>query len=158
MEELEGALRPKKDPSATSRKRRGSPVGMTGCAYGRAAEWGRLKAAATLLMERGTDRRVKLLVGFIDDFASDYGGDDFSGVDVLRIDVEEILIEDDDVCNFAGFDGAFRFFASTGVSGTGCVTFNRLRDSEALRGNETATGFAIAGLPRDGSLQPFPWI
>jgi len=44
--------------------------------------------------------------GAVDGFSADPGEEDFGLCDVVRRDLHDVAVQDDQVCQFAGFEGA----------------------------------------------------
>src|SRR5579884_567841 len=118
----------------------------------------RLKSAPLRRRPNSARIRGSALAGLKYYATADDGGEHFCPVDCVRIDLEEILRDDDQVCELAGFERAFRFFAKPGVRGVESIAANSLGDGQPLRRDKAAFGLAFGGLPGDGGLDSFPGI
>src|ERR1700761_1879577 len=99
-----------------------------------------------------------LRIALIDDTTADDRGCHLRVRNLVRIDIENILRKDNDVGQFARFDRAFCFLASTGKRCTERIAVHRISDAEALRWHEASFRLAFRRLTSDRSLYTFPRI
>src|SRR5437870_11011160 len=86
------------------------------------------------------------------------GGDNFCGPDVMRVYVEDILRNDDQVGQLVDLQRTFRFFAAAGKRRSQSVALNHLRHRQPLLRNKTGCRFSVRGLASYRGLHPFPRI
>src|SRR5438477_10590601 len=76
----------------------------------------------------------------------------------MRVDVEDILRKNDEVCKLADFQRAFCFFTAPGKRRSERVAGNGLRPGEPLLGDEACFWLTFDRLARDCTLNSFPRI
>src|SRR5204863_9962346 len=76
---------------------------------------------------------------------------------LMRIDVKNVLRNDNQVGEFANFQRTFRFFTATRERSSQRVAIDGLLDGQALFRNEAVCRRALCRLPRHRGLDTFPW-
>src|SRR5215475_2263694 len=97
-------------------------------------------------------------IGLIDQSTANDGGDHFGRSNLMRIDVKNVLRNDNQVGELAHFQRTFGFLAASRKGGTKRVAVNGLRHRQPLFGDESGLRRALRSLPRYRSLNALPRI